>query len=183
MKLAAPHIKTLLILLFVVVIAVVGTLLILEKGKSEALIESQAGKALRVESEEAAYTDIAGSSVSLDAYLGQNLVVHSWASWCPQCVDQLKLFSSVVSIFPETKLIAINRGEDGVTAERFLNHYNLWSDVELLLDPTDHFYKSIGGFAMPETVIFDKNGSVAAHFRGIVSQQDIESALQNLAEN
>jgi len=183
MTLTAPNIKVLVILLFVIGIAVIGTLLILEKSKSEALLESQAGKSLRVEGDEAAYTDISGIPVSLDAYLGQNLIIHSWASWCPQCVDQLKLFSSIVSTFPETKLVAINRGEDSVTAERFLNYYSLWSDVELLLDPTDHFYKSIGGFAMPETVIFDKNGSISAHFRGVVTEEEIRLALQNIEEN
>jgi hypothetical protein len=93
------------------------------------------------------------------------------------------MFSAVVASLPDTKLLAINRAEDAVTAERFLNYYNLWSDVELLLDPTDHFYKSIGGYAMPETVIFDEKGSTKAHFRGVVTQAEIETALKESTDD
>lgn len=180
MKISSQNIKTFFILALVVCVAIAATFLILANGKKEALQESQAGKSLQVAEGQAEYTDISGNAVSLEKYLGQTLVIHSWASWCPQCVDQLKLFSSIVSTLPDTKLLAINRGEDGVTAERFLNHYELWSEVELLLDPADYFYKSIEGYAMPETVIFDKNGSIAAHFRGVVSEEEIRKALSNL---
>ncbi len=183
MKDIQQYSKTIFVLGILVCLAIVATLFILQNGKQQSLLESQAGQSLRVEDESAQYTDIKGNVVDLNSYLGQTLIIHSWASWCPQCVDQLKMFSAIVSSFPETKLLAINRAEDAVTAERFLNYYNLWSEVELLLDPTDHFYKSIGGYAMPETVIFDKNGSIKSHFRGIVSQADIETALRENAEN
>ena len=183
MKITSEHIKILSILALIICLAITATFFILQKGKKDALLESQAGKALSTVGNEAQYTDISGNPVSLEKYLGQTLVIHSWASWCPQCVDQLKLFSSIVSSLPETKLLAINRGEDGVTAERFLNYYELWSDVELLLDPTDYFYKSIEGYAMPETVIFDKNGSIIAHFRGVVSEDDIRKTLSEQNKN
>lgn len=183
MKLDRSNIKTFAILALIIFLAVAVTLLVLAKGKNDALQESLAGKSLQVEEASAQYTDISGNPVNLDKYLGQNLIVHSWASWCPQCVDQLKMFSSVISTLENTKLIAINRGEDRVTAEGFLNHYELWSDVELIIDPTDHFYKTIEGYAMPETVIFDKNGSIVAHFRGVVSETDIKTALANLESN
>ncbi len=174
--------KAIAVLGLIVIIAIVATLLLINKGKKESLYESQAGKALSDVEGRAPYTDIAGAPVSLEDYLGQNLIVHSWASWCPQCVEQLTLFKDVVIASPNTKLLAINRGEDAASAERFLNHYNLWSDVTLILDPEDHFYSSVGGYAMPETLIFGKDGEIKEHFRGVVTKEILESALKTLEE-
>ena len=53
--------------------------------------------------------------------------------------------------------------------------------IVLLLDPTDNFYKGIGGFAMPETVVYDIEGNISSHTRGSMTYEQmverVEAAL------
>lgn len=167
---------TILILVVIIAVSVLATFLVLQHKKSQDLQESPAGQSLRAEGY-APYTDLNGAEVSLEEYLGETLIVHSWASWCPQCVSQLQLFADIVNDKPDTKLLAINRAEDKVTVERYLNHYNLHSNVTLILDPDDYFYNNIGGYAMPETVVFDSEGKVIKIFRGVVTREALEEVL------
>lgn len=141
-------------------------------------------QALTVSETQRPFTDLAGTAIALDQYFGQVLVVNSWASWSPFSATELPIWVEVAERYPEdqVRIIAINRGEDMVTAERFLKSVGAAGKVTLILDPEDHFYESIGGYAMPETVVYRADGTVSAQQHGPLTAEQatayIDAALQ-----
>ena len=130
--------------------------------------------------QEAVYTDIEGNPSGLSDYIGQKIVAFSWASWCPSCVDQLTLLSEVSESQEDVVVLAINRGEPASIALSFLEFYELDTKVQLIMDPDDHFYISIDGYAMPETVVFDTTGEINFHKRGQISRDELVPVLESL---
>ncbi len=130
----------------------------------------------------ASYTDLDGNVISLEQYLGKVLVVTSWASWSPFSKDDLISLSEVASSQESSKVvfIAINRKETREQAQRYTNTLPELNSVIIALDPTDHFYMSIGGYAMPETIIYNQKGDVVNHIRGVINQNDLKSYIDNI---
>lgn len=111
--------------------------------------------------------DIDGNTVSLVDFAGKTLVINSWAAWCPFCVDELADFGALQERFgDEIVMIAINRQESLNKTKKFTDDLGVTDEMLWLLDPKDSFYKSIGGFSMPETIFVDSNGNIRVHKRG-----------------
>lgn len=107
------------------------------------------------------------NEVSLSDFKGKALVINSWASWCPFCVDELPDFGVLQDEFEgEIVVIAINRSEPLLRAKEFSDRFGVTDKITFLLDLKDSFYQSIGGFSMPETLFVDKNGNIRVHKRG-----------------
>jgi len=47
-------------------------------------------------------------------------------------------------------------------------------------DPNDSFYKSIGGFAMPETLFIDGEGNIRLHKRGPMTYEEMKVAVEKI---
>ncbi len=129
------------------------------------------------------YTDLDGNPVSLEQYLGAPLVVNSWASWCPFCVTELPDLNTLAEEFADQNVtvLAINRKESKVQAQRYLSTVPDLNNLVIVLDTKDTFYKSIGGFTMPETIFYDAAGNVIVHKRGFMKlpemRQHLDSAI------
>jgi len=132
----------------------------------------------------AEYTDINGNPVSLSDYLGSVLVVNTWATWCPACKEELIDFADLAELYKgqEVVVLAINRAEPANTAQAFLNSIQVAEGPELVLDPSDHYYKTIAGFTMSETVFYDTAGNIIFHKRGSMNLEEMvvhtEAALK-----
>lgn len=172
---------TLAIILIVLIIAAWFTFYHSDFNQKKVLEKSDANTALSPKNSTESFTDLTGQTISLEQYLGTPIVAHSWASWCPQCADQLALFSDIQSSLKrEVVFLAVNRSENQLTAQRYLNVNSISDNINLVLDPSDNFYSSIGGYAMPETVVYDQNGEVAAHYRGEVKREKLIELLDSL---
>jgi len=111
--------------------------------------------------------DIDGNTVNLDDFKGKTLVINSWAVWCPFCVDELPDFGKLQEEFgDEIVMIAIDRQESLEKSKSFTDNLGITDDMLYLLDPKDSFYKSIGGFSMPETIFVDGDQNIIIHKRG-----------------
>lgn len=128
----------------------------------------------------AAYTDLGGATVDLFSFEGRTLVINSWASWSPYSVQELRDLSAIAREYKErgVTVIAMNRKEDRYVAEAFLSTVGPLSDLIILLDPDDRFYGSLDGFAMPETVFYDRHGNISYHHRGVLSLDDMRGYLE-----
>jgi thiol-disulfide isomerase/thioredoxin len=171
---------TIILVLVLVIIFTVALLIVIKNSKEQkALTESEAGSALAVGESEAKYTDISGNEIALTDYLGQVLIVNSWASWSPFSANELSELSKVAGEYSSSniKILAINRAEAGTTAERYLNTISANENILLVLDPSDYFYKSISGYAMPETVFYDAKGNTVHHNHGPMSAEEIRLNL------
>jgi thiol-disulfide isomerase/thioredoxin len=141
--------------------------------------------ALFSESVTALYTDMEGRPVVLDEYDDTLLVVTTWASWCPQCAGELSLINQIVgNEFPgEVRVLALNRDEPKEQAQRFLTTLPSLPNVTFTLDTADHYFSVIGGYAMPETVIYNAAGEITYHKRGNFTEEELRLVLQRLLED
>lgn len=138
-----------------------------------------------IEPEEgSSYQNLDGESVNLKDYKGSVLVINSWATWSPYSKDELKTLTEVKNQFEEdVAVIAINRKENPALVRAYLNTYNI-SDtaIEYLIDPSDYFYTASGGYAMPETILYKKDGSISVHYRGTLDKEALVQAVERLLE-
>ena len=121
------------------------------------------------------YTDLDGNPIALTDYIGEVLVVNSWASWCPACANELVELTNLSQTYKEkgVRVVAINRSEPKTTIQSFLNFIGLTDELTLVLDVDDRYFKSINGYAMPETVIYDKRGKIIHHQTGEMTPTEI----------
>jgi thiol-disulfide isomerase/thioredoxin len=134
--------------------------------------------------ETATYIDIEGRPLSLDDYLGEVIVVVSWASWSPFSEADLSSLSMLANSYGEAKVtfIGLNRKETKEQAARYLATIPALTEVVIAIDTEDRFYQFVGGYAMPETVIFNESGEIVFHARGVVPSADIKAVVdQELA--
>lgn len=128
-----------------------------------------------------AFEDYEGNEVSSADFEGKILVVNSWATWCPFCVDELTDFGQLQEEFPdEIVVIAIDRSEPLDRAKGFSDNLDVSDKYIFLLDPRDEFYRSIGGFAMPETLFVDTDGNIRVHKRGPMNFNEMKEKVESI---
>lgn len=179
MQLTRSHVVILALLFFILTIAAVFTWSVMTISESELLEQSQANQALGSNHTPQQYTDLEGRQIELDSHIGEVTVVFSWASWCPSCKKQLQVLSGISSDFATepVSVLAINRAEQGTTVERYLKSVDGLANVTFVLDPDDHYYDATDGYAMPETVVYDKQGEISYHGYGNMKESEIRAAI------
>lgn len=135
-------------------------------------------------SKEFAYTNLSGEAMGLDEYRGQILIVNSWATWSPFSKNDLLTLQEIQKEFGETvTILAINRKEQIPIMRSYLQAYNLDETALVYLhDPSDHFYKASDGFAMPETIIYNKDGTIHSHIRGDLKPESLKQTLKQAVD-
>ena len=77
-------------------------------------------------------------------------------------------------------IIAVDRAETRDVAKKYTDELGVTDDMTFLLDLSDDFYQSIGGFSMPETIFIDKSGAVSIHKRGPMDLEEMRQKIQQL---
>lgn len=132
-------------------------------------------------SEEIVLQTYQGEKARVSDYEGGVVVVYSWASWCPFCKEGLQTLSQLSEEYGNrVTFVAINRGESTSDARAFTDALGLSGKVVLLLDGDDSFYKTNGGYAMPEIMFITKRGKVALHQRGPLSAVEIKEKVADM---
>jgi len=125
--------------------------------------------------------DYDGKTVKLADFTGKPLVINSWATWCPFCRKELVDFDVAQKEFgDDVAIIAIDRAESRETAKKYTDELGVTNNLIFLLDPSDSFYQSIGGFSMPETIFVDRNRNIAERKRGPMEINEIRQKIQKL---
>lgn len=126
------------------------------------------------------FVDYDGKEVLLSSFRREVLVAYTWASWCTYCAGELQNLSRLKGTYEDNvQVVAINRGESLSVARDYTTPLGL-TGLTLLLDPTDAFFKEIGGYAMPETVFIDSRGKVLFHQRGPIHIEDVKKKIDEL---
>lgn len=122
-----------------------------------------------------------GKTINPSDFAGKPLVINSWAAWCPFCRQEIPDFATAQKEFGDKiVIIAIDRAESLAVAKGYTDQQGTTNNLIFLLDPSDSFYQSIGGFSMPETIFVDKNGNVVDHKRGPMDIKEIRERMQKI---
>lgn len=125
--------------------------------------------------------NIDNTSVASSDAVGKIRVINMWATWCPFCVNELPDFVRLQNEFQDTiEVIAINRAEPDQKAKNYIIRNELQNALVFVQDPNDSYYKSIGGFAMPETLFIDDDGNIRLHKRGPITFEEMKTEVEKL---
>jgi len=122
-----------------------------------------------------------GNSISLEEFKGRPLVINSWAVWCPFCRKELSDFAELQKEFGDSiVVIAVDRQESLEKAKGYTDNLGITNDILFLLDLNDSFYKSIGGFSMPETIFVNAEGEIVVHKRGPMELDEMREHVNKI---
>jgi thiol-disulfide isomerase/thioredoxin len=175
------HSRALLVIVLILVVFGISTFLIVSPYSPFTGLQNDL-KAIEP-SLEASYTDLDGNPVLLSSFKGKSIVVNSWASWMPFSKDELMLLNERKRQHGDSlHILAINRMEDKEFIKSYLSALAIDRDILYLTDPTDNFYRAISGYAMPETVFYRKDGTLSAHKRGVLTEQELDQYINTILE-
>ena len=86
------------------------------------------------------------------------LVVHFWATWCRECVEELPVLAKAVPSCAGSgiRIVAVNVGEDRGAIERFLAPLEL--DLTVLRDPRGQVWRRVSGIGLPTNLTWTSEG-------------------------
>lgn len=109
---------------------------------------------------------LAGDKFQLSEQHGKVIVLDFWASWCGPCVRAMPQIDAVVKEFEgqPVRLIGVNQQEDRATVKSMLERLEI--TPEIVLDIDGAASEKYNVTAIPQTVVIDPAGKVAAVFVG-----------------
>ncbi len=75
------------------------------------------------------------------------------------------------------EVIAINRKETRDTIAAYLSQIGDTEGIVFLQDETDQFFTTVTGFAMPESVFYNKEGNIVMHARGTLTEAEMRAHI------
>lgn len=131
--------------------------------------------------EEFSYTDLQGNQVRLSDLKGRPIIINSWATWMPFSRNELLLLNEIAQQYEGgVHIVAINRMEQLPTVQAYMNEVGTLGNIKIWADPTDNFYKAVGGYAMPETVTYNRDGSIVGHVRGVLKKEELVAQIEGM---
>lgn len=122
------------------------------------------------------------TTVKLDQYRGQVVVLNFWATWCPPCVEEIP---SLVEMQRRMKakgvtVIAVSVDVDENAYKQFVKEHNV--NLLTVRDPSQKSNNLYGTFKFPETYVIDRKGVMRRKFIGAVdwTAPDIAEFLAKL---
>jgi peroxiredoxin len=125
--------------------------------------------------------DASGATVRLSDYRGKVVVMNFWATWCAPCQAEIPWFIGFERRYAGRGLavIGISMDEDG------------WKSVKPWIDARQVNYRIVigdealareyGGVeALPETLLIDRAGRIAARHVGIVKESEYEGEIRQI---
>jgi thiol-disulfide isomerase/thioredoxin len=94
--------------------------------------------------------DASGAAVALAPAAGERAVLaHFWATWCPECVDELPLLARLAPRCAASgvRVVAVNVGESGERIERYLREHGL--SLPVLRDPNGDVWRRLPARGLP----------------------------------
>lgn len=169
--------KIITTIIIIAVIGISGFLILRDSGEEK--VEQPAAENTKYDKiPDLSFEDYAGNAFSLSDLRGKPHVVNAWAVWCPFCKAELEDFALLQEEFGDKiVVVAIDRQESLAKAKGFTDEIGVTQKMTFLLDPKDAFYKSIGGFSMPETIFVDKNGNIIVHKRGPMALDEMRQKV------
>lgn len=177
--------KEMLVIILIVLIVAGAAYYAYRVSEQNKIATSDAGQALSSAEDEANFTDLEGNTVSFEEYNKQIRVVNSWATWTPFSRDELILLNKIAGDFDDEQIvfIAINRNEPQERAKNYLRQLGDLPNINFVQDLDDGYFEAVDGYAMPETLVYDSEGAVTLHVRGVVDEQKLREHLTRLLSN
>lgn len=124
--------------------------------------------------------DLSMSTVHLDDYLGDIVLLNTWATWCPPCLAEMPDLQAYYEKYQGAgfSLIGVNIGE---TRDRVLE-FGLENRLTfpLWLDPSELSLRALNTTSLPYSVVIDRGGNVRYAWSGATCLSALEAIVTPL---
>ena len=132
--------------------------------------------------------DFEGKTVHLADFADKEvLVINSWAVWCPFCKEEIPDFVRLQEEFGDKiAIVAIDRGESEEKQKGFIEEREKADGLEIddtlifLHDPSDSYYKKLGGIGMPVTIFVDQEGNIRSIKQGSMPLEEMRQRVEEI---
>ncbi|GAA2361459.1 hypothetical protein GCM10010170_056840 [Dactylosporangium salmoneum] len=124
------------------------------------------------------------SAFRLAEWRGSVVVINFWASWCAPCGDEAPDLQAVAEATAGlgVRVLGVNVNDDRDAARKFVDSYRL--TYPSLFDPAGEIpltFPAISPRTLPNTVVLDQAGNVAAVAQRKVTRTELEATVRALA--
>jgi peroxiredoxin len=125
--------------------------------------------------------DINGEMVSLSDYAGRPVILNFWATWCAPCRVEMPALQEAQAEYGDDGpvVLTINQEETAERVTEFFDEVGL--TLPALLDEDAEVGVAYSAFFLPTTVIVGPDGIVSAVHRGIISRDELDNYLNEMA--
>jgi peroxiredoxin len=104
--------------------------------------------------------DINGKQVKLSDFSGREVLINTWATWCPPCKAEMPDLNAFYEKHKDSGFIilGINAGESRDLAAGFANQLNL--SFPILLDSDEYVVDSLGIRDFPTSILVGRDGKI-----------------------
>lgn len=121
--------------------------------------------------------DPAGYRQLLGELRGTPALVNVWASWCTPCVNEIpRLVAAHERYGTRVQFLGIDLQDNRSGAQAFIRDLDM--TYPSLFDPSGAVRDSLGLFAPPVTLFYDRRGRLVATSYGEISQTDLQTNLR-----
>ncbi len=127
--------------------------------------------------------DATGAAQHLSSYRGKIVVLNFWATWCGPCRQETPDLVAVWRAYRDRGVVVVGYASDGlsgkVEVEKFLRQFSV--DYPVWLGLSGGEMEAFGyAWSLPATTIIDRDGRIAASFRGAVNRESLSAELEKL---
>lgn len=123
--------------------------------------------------------DLNGTSLRLEDYRSQPVMVNFWATWCGPCVAEIPYIKEAYASYGnQVKILAVNVGEDPSTVSRFASQHGM--KFSILLDSdgfAERLYRLRG---YPTTFFIDSEGVIQVIELGSMTKAVLINDLKSI---
>mgnify|MGYP000930432667 CR=1 FL=1 len=128
-----------------------------------------------------------GNSHSLSKYKGKTVLLIFWATWCPDCLEELPDIERLYKEYKQGKnkdivILGINTPNreietdgKGITAFMQKNNYTFPS----LMDEDGKVFESYDIRTYPTSYLIDRNGKISRCIKEIMHYDDMKKSIEN----
>lgn len=108
--------------------------------------------------------------VTLASLRGQVVLLNTWATWCVPCRQEMPEFEAFYQRYRAKGVtvvgVSIDEGQSDAAVQKFVKALGV--SFPIWRDPQNRFAKRFKVLGVPETLLIDREGLIAHHWRGAI---------------
>jgi cytochrome c biogenesis protein CcmG/thiol:disulfide interchange protein DsbE len=122
-------------------------------------------------------TDLGKDEVEIADFLGEVVLLNTWATWCPPCQAEMPDLQAFYEKYKEQgfTLIGVNIGESNEQVLSFALENQL--TFPLWLDPNEQSLRALNTISLPYSIVIDRDGIVRFAWSGATCIDALEKSV------